>query len=181
MTVFQYGVRVAAPSRSGDALVAPLVRGTCTDAVVESGPATRRALVYFDREAMSLPAAVVTSVLDLEHSGLDCLAVVPDDDLVTLGVIAPRLGLSPGAMLDGPVFDGAVPSVGCGGFRVFRWSDIVAWLRSEPGPAAGRAAAREPAPARPPVFAALNLALRLRRLIRADPGLVVAVRDLLGS
>jgi hypothetical protein len=31
------------------------------------------------------------------------------------------------------------------------------------------------------VFAALNLALRLRRLIRADPGLVVAVRDLLGS
>ena len=168
MTVFQYGVRVAAPTRPTDALVAPLVRGTCTDAVVESGPATRRALVYFDREATSLPAAVVTSIFDLEHSGLDCLAVVPDDDLVTLGVIAPRLGLSPGAMLDGP---GAVPSVECGGFRVFRWSDIVAWLRSEPAP--------EPAPG-PPVFAALNLALRLRRLIRADPGLVVAVRDLLG-
>ncbi|GAA0898732.1 hypothetical protein GCM10009558_088100 [Virgisporangium aurantiacum] len=173
--MFQYGVRVAA-SRPRDALVAPLVRGTCTDAVVESGPATRRVLVYFDRDAPSFRAPVPPRFLEQEDSGLDCLAVGPDDDLVTLDVTAPRLGLSPGAVGDGPVFDGAVPAVECGGFRVFRWSDVVAWLRSAPGPAA-----REPAPAWPPVFAALNLALRLRRLIRADPGLVAAVRDLLGS
>jgi hypothetical protein len=191
MTVFQFGVRVAAPEAGStgraepdarpastkEPLVAPLVLGICADAVVEGGPPTHRALVYFDRDAASLPAAVVTSVLDLEHSGLDCLAVVPDDDLVTLGVIAPRLGLPPGAA--GGLLDGPVPAVECGGFRVFRWSDIVAWLRSEPGSAAGPAPA--PVPPRPPVFAALNLALRLRRLVRADPALAVAVRDLLTS
>ena len=173
MTVFQFGVRVAAPdlgarepSTREPLVVAPLVLGLCADAVVESGPATHRALVYFDRDAASLPAAIVTALLDLEHGGLDCLTVVPDDDLVTIGVIAPRLGLPPG-VAGGLLRDGAVPVIECGGYQVFRWSDLVARLRAGQGEG--------------PVLAALNLALRLRRLVRADPVVAAAVRDLLAA
>jgi hypothetical protein len=176
MTVYQFGVRVAAPPSEEPKepagrgrvfheplVVAPLVLGRFADGVVESGPSTERALVYFDREAANLAAAVVTAVLDLERDGLDCQTVVPDDDLVTLGVIGPRLAhLAGGLPRDGPA-----PVLRCGGEWVFRWSDIVALLPAAPGPA--------------PVLAALNVALRLRRLIQGDPALVAAIRDLLAA
>jgi hypothetical protein len=181
VTAFQFGVRVAAPRRdepdgwepivgapaAGEPVVlAPLVRGRFADAVVEGGVSSRRALVYSDREAANLAAAVVTAVLDLEHDGLDCLAAVPDDDLVTLGVIAHRLGLAPRAAR-GLVLDGPAPVLRCGGERVFRWSDLAVRLPSAP----------DPTPE--PVLAALNVALRLRRLIRGDPALADAVRGLM--
>jgi hypothetical protein len=190
MTVFQFGVRVAAPPRDEPAgwervahervpreppVLAPLARGRCHDAVVEGGPARHRALYYFDREAPSLAAAVVTAVVDLEHSGLACLAVVPDDDLVTVGVMGPRLGLSR-HRLGGLLRDGPAPVHTCGGTQVFRWSDVVAWLATWPGPEV-----RPSAAAAEPVLAALNLALRLRRLVRADPVVAGAVRDLLAA
>jgi hypothetical protein len=182
MRVFQFGVRVAAPPREEPAgwepvvqeavareslVSAPLVFGRVADAVVESGPATHRALVYFDREAANLAAAIVTALVDLERDGLDCLAVVPDDDLVTLGVIAPRLRLAP-RVAGGALRDGPAPVLQCGGERVFRWSEVTARLRIAPG-------------APDAVLAAMNLALRLRRLVRDDPALVAAVRDLLAA
>jgi hypothetical protein len=194
MTVFQFGVRVTAPlsnrrpeparpaapgparwvppeARAGPSVreppvLAPLTQGRCADAVVMGGAAPNRALVYFDREAASLAAAVVTAVVDLERSGLACLAVVPDDDLVTVGVLAPRLGVPP-RRLHGLLRDGPSPVRRCGGELVFRWSDVVAWLGTAPGTAPE------------PVLAALNLALRLRALVRSDPATAAAVRDLL--
>lgn len=178
VTVFRFGVRVAAPAEdpapAREALVAPLVLGVVADAVVEGsvagGPAGRRGLVYFDRDAATLPAAVVTALEDLENSGLECLAAVPDDDLVTLDLLAPRTGGGPGGRRLG-----SVPAVECGGRLVFRWSDVVA--RLEEGPENGRPAGRSEAPA----LRAVNLALRLRGLIRGDPALVAAVRALLGA
>jgi hypothetical protein len=68
---------------------------------------------------------------------------------------------------DGLLRDGPAPVHRCCGEWVFRWSDILARLPATPGPA--------------PVLAALNVALRLRRLIRGDPALVAAVRDLLAA
>lgn len=187
MTVFQFGVRVATPPREDrggwepaarereerePSVLAPLARGRCHDAVVEGGPARHRALYYFDREATSLAAAVVAAVVDLEHGGLACLAVVPDDNLVTAGVIAPRLGVASGRRGGLLLRDGPAPVYRCGGELVFRWSDVVAWLKTTSGP---EVAAPEP------VLAALNLALRLRRLVRADPVVAEAVRDLLAT
>jgi hypothetical protein len=196
MTVFQFGVRVTTargpaaekghetaretarwvspgtvrPARSvrEPSVLAPLTQGRCTDAVVMGGAATDRALVYFDREAASLAAAVVTAIVDLERSGLACQAVVPDDDLVTPGVLAPRLGVSP-HRLGGLLRDGPPPVRRCGGELVFRWSDVVARLGAAPGSASE------------PVLTAVNLALRLRALVRSDPATAAAVRDLLAS
>jgi len=175
MTVFQFGVRVVAPPREEPKeqaargrlfreprVVAPLVLGRFDDGVVEGGPSTERALVYFDREAATLAAAVVTAVLDLEHDGLDCQAIVPDDDLVTLGLIAPILRQAAGHLRR----DGPVPALRCGGEWVFRRCDLAARLPSAP----------DPTPE--PVLAALNVALRLRRLVRGDPALAEAVRGL---
>jgi hypothetical protein len=159
-------------------VLAPLTQGHCHDAVVEGGPVPHRALFYFDRDAASFAAAVVTAVLDLERSGLACLAVVPDDNLVTVGVIAPRVGVSP-RRLGGLLRDGPPPVYRCAGEQVFRWSDVVAWLRTASGPAppVGEAGAAAPEP----VLAALNLALRLRRLIGGDPVVAAAVCDLLAA
>ncbi|GAA0899773.1 hypothetical protein GCM10009557_75840 [Virgisporangium ochraceum] len=176
------GAARAGPSVRERSVLAPLTHGRCTDAVVIGGTAPNRALVYFDREAASLAAAVVTAIADLERSGLACIDVVPDDDLVTIGVLAPRLGVPPRGLGE-LLRDGPPPVRRCGGELIFRWSDVLAWLDTAPGeaagPAPGPASGPVASPASEAVLGVLNLALRLRRLVRSDPATAAAVRDLL--
>jgi hypothetical protein len=128
------------------------------DLCIEVGRGTAR--VLFDRRAPTLGDAIVSAVRDLDRVGLVVLAASEDDDLVTLAVVAARLGLP----LD-IVQRWAVGIAGPGGFpapvqpdavrKCFRWSAVGAWLRAH---------YRFQEPDASLTFVAVNLALRLRAL-----------------
>jgi hypothetical protein len=151
----QFGLLVERPpdDEQADMLFAHLA-----DLCIEVGQGTTR--VLFDRQAPTLTDAIVSAVRDLDRVGLLVLAANEDDDLVTLAVVAARVGLP----LD-VVQRWAVGLAGPGGFpapvqpdaprKCFRWSAVAAWLGVHHR-------FREPDASL--TFVAVNLALRLRAL-----------------
>jgi hypothetical protein len=148
----------------------------CGDLTVERGRAGGGAEIAFDRDAPTLVDAIVSGVRDLEAVGLAAGRVRDDDDLVTLAVVAARIGRSREAVRLwslGRTGPGGFPSpVDTGpGAAFYRWSQVAPWLRERMGFAV---------PDPEPVLAAVNLALQLRaiapRVSRMD-----AVRSLLAA
>jgi hypothetical protein len=158
VTPFQFGVLV---ERGAVAPAALLDR--CGDAVVEHDPVARQVRVRFDRAGASLVEAVVAAIRDVDAGGPVPLAVEPDDDLVTLGVVAVRLGVSR-QVAEGLLTDAAPPVWRCADEPVHRWSAVVQRLRVRGDPASAR------------ILEAANLALRLRTMTRADAALTAVVR-----
>ncbi|MFC5000387.1 hypothetical protein ACFPIJ_21415 [Dactylosporangium cerinum] len=134
---------------------ADLLFDRADDLSVELVPAEGVAWVAFDRVAPTLVDAVVSGVRDLDAAGVGIDRAVDDDPLVTLEVIAARIGrpvevVRGWAGLPAPVRDHPRRPV-------YHWPDVSAWLdrhRSPVPPAGGGAAALE----------AVTLALRLRAL-----------------
>lgn len=158
MTPFQFGVRL------GRAVAPAGLLARCADAVVEHLPARHETRAHFDRAGPgSLVEAVLAAVRDLDASGLTPLEAVPDDDLVTLGAIARRLGVSRPVVAD-LLHTGPPPLCRCAEEPVYRWADVASALRIR----RDRGSAR--------IFQATNLALRLRTLTRDDAGLAGLVR-----
>jgi hypothetical protein len=157
----QFGVRLAGA-------VAPAVLlDHCVDAVVEFDPAAAVVRAHFDRAAPSLAEAVVAAVRDVDASGVTPVAMLPDDDLVTVGVVAARVAVSR-RVVEALLHDGPPPLWHCAGEPVYRWAEVAPRLRVGVDSASTR------------VFEAANLALRLRTLTRADAALAALARILDG-
>jgi hypothetical protein len=131
----------------------------CRDVTIARAPDRRGAVISFDRDAPTLIDAIVSAVRDLDAIGVQA-AGVRDDDLVTLAMIADRVGRSREA-----VRLWAVGRTGAGAFPApadvrlgvahYRWSQVAPWLRERMG-----VAVADPEP----VLTAVNLALQLRAL-----------------
>jgi hypothetical protein len=146
------------------------------DACIETDPPSGEAWISFDREAPSLVDAIVTGVRDLRCAGLEPARVRDDDDVVTLGVIAQRVGRSETAVrawADGLIGPGNFPPPIVEHARrpCYRWSEVEPWLKVHFGYKAPDAAA---------TLRAVNLALELRALT-PDVDRMAAIRRLLTS
>jgi hypothetical protein len=172
---FQFGADVAG-APPGAAV--GLLFGRCADAVVEFDATAGRTWVLFDRVAPSMLDAVVSGVRDLDAAGLVALAIGPDDEVITAGGVAARLGLGVAAleeMLAATAPGGRVraprPVWHCVGEPLYRWPDVTAWL-DVPGfdPSVPEVDSA--------VFEAVTLTLRLRALA-PWVGRIGAIRSLL--
>lgn len=124
------------------------------DLSVEVVPAEGVIWVAFDRNAPTLVDAVVSGVRDLDAAGLGIAGAVDDDPLVTVEVIAARVG-RPVEVVRGWTHGGFPPPVRDHPRRpVYHWPDVSAWLDRRRGPVADAAV----------TFEAVTLALRLRTL-----------------
>jgi hypothetical protein len=116
-------------------------------------------VISFDRDAPTLIDAIVSAVRDLDAIGVQA-ASVRDGDLVTIAMIAERVGRSQEAVrlwVVGRTGAGAFPAPVDSrlGMAYYRWSQVAAWLRERMG-----IAVADPEP----ILAAVNLALQLRAL-----------------
>ncbi|WP_327008584.1 hypothetical protein OHA72_15820 [Dactylosporangium sp. NBC_01737] len=145
----QFRLTVAGPL---DDERADLLFGRADDLSVEVVPADGVAWVAFDRVAPTLVDAVVSGVRDLDAAGVGIDRAVADDPLVTLEVIAARIGrpVAAGRGFPAPVRDHPRRPV-------YSWPDVLAWLdrRRASVPPGGDAEA---------TLEAVTLALRLRAL-----------------
>jgi hypothetical protein len=173
MTLQQFGLVV---DQQVDKAAQQALLDRCGDVVIELVPDRPGVLISFDRDAPSLIDAILSAVRDLDAIGLPAARVRDDDDLVTLAVIAERVGRSREAVRlwsVGRTGPGGFPSPVDSGLSVayYRWSQVAPWLRDRMG---------MPVPDPEPILAAVNLALQLRamapRVSRMD-----AVRALIAA
>jgi hypothetical protein len=132
----------------------------CGDVTVSLSAGQPGGVISFDRPAPTLIDAILTAVRDLDAVGVSATRVCDDDDLVTLAIIAKRVGRSREA-----VRLWSIGRTGPGGFPApidtaisvsyYRWSQVAPWLRDRMG---------MPVPDPEPVLAAVNLALQLRAM-----------------
>jgi hypothetical protein len=124
---------------------------------VEVVPAEGAAWVAFDRVAPTLVDAVVSGVRDLDAAGVGIDRAVDDDPLVTLEVIAARIGRPVEVVRGWAGFPAPVREHPRR--PVYHWPDVSAWLDRHRSPVprvgGGEAAA---------ALEAVTLALRLRAL-----------------
>jgi hypothetical protein len=144
------------------------------DTCIETDPPSGEAWISFDREAPSLVDAIVTAVRDLHCAGLEPVRVSEDDDVVTLGVIAQRVGRSETAVrgwADGLTGPGGFPApiVEHARRSCYRWSEVAPWLKVHFG---------HEAPDVTTTLRAVNLALELRAMT-PDVDRMAAIRGLL--
>jgi hypothetical protein len=157
VTLQQFGIVVDQPV---DEATQRALFARCRDVTIERKPNHSGALIMFDRPAPTLIDAILTAVRDLDAVGLCAARVRDDDDLVTLAVIAKRVGRSREA-----VRLWSIGRTGPGGFPApididasvayYRWSQVAPWLRER---------MKMPVPDPEPVLAAVNLALQLRAM-----------------
>jgi hypothetical protein len=157
VTLQQFGIVVDEPI---DEATQRALLARCGDSTIERKPNRSGALITFDRAAPTLIDAILTAVRDLDAVGLFAARVRDDDDLVTLAVIAQRVGRSREA-----VRLWSIGRTGPGGFPApidigasvayYRWSQVAPWLRER---------MKMPVPDPEPVLAAVNLALQLRAM-----------------
>jgi hypothetical protein len=157
VTLQQFGIVVDGPV---DEPTQRALFRRCRDVTLEQNTNRSTALIMFDRPAPTLIDAILTAVRDLEAVGLSAARVHDDDDLVTLAVIAQRVGRSREA-----VRLWSIGRTGPGGFPApidigasvayYRWSQVAPWLRERMGMSV---------PDPEPVLAAVNLALQLRAM-----------------
>jgi hypothetical protein len=156
-TLQQFGLLVDQPVDK--ATLTALVH-RCGDVAVTLSADQPGPLISFDRPAPSLIDAILSAVRDLDAVGITAARVLDDDDLVTLAIIAKRVGRSREA-----VRLWSIGRTGPGGFPApidtaisvayYRWSQVAPWLRERMG---------MPVPDPEPVLAAVNLALQLRAM-----------------
>jgi hypothetical protein len=114
-----------------DALDA-LFEAGCDDAAfgLDSG----QPIATFDRKAQTLADAIATAVRDVESCGFHALRIV-DEDLLTLGDIADRIGRSRESVrryTTGERGGGQFPppvNPNRDGTLFYRWSEVAPWLR----------------------------------------------------
>jgi hypothetical protein len=134
------------------------------------------AVAVFDREATTLADAIASAVRHIESVGFSALRVL-DEDLLTLGDIADRIGRSREA-----VRRYATGERGAGGFPppinpiregtlFYRWSEVAPWLRAR---------LQVEAPDANPVLVVANLVLQARQH-RHQVEHLSALTDLLGT
>lgn len=120
------------------------------------------AIAEFDRQALTLSDAITSAVADVERGGLLPMRVV-DQDLVTLGDIAARVGLSRQCVsryATGHRGPGGFPppmNYGRPGIMLYRWCEVVPWMRDM----------GVDMPYQDPTLAMANLVLQLRRIMLA--------------
>jgi len=145
----QFRLTVAGPL---DDERADLLFDRAGDLCVEVVPADGLAWVAFDRVAPTLVDAVVSGVRDLDAAGVGIDRAVDDDPLVTLEVIAARVGrpVEVGRGFPAPVRDHPRRPV-------YHWQEVSAWLDRHRAwvPSGGDVEA---------TMEAVTLALRLRAL-----------------
>jgi hypothetical protein len=171
MTTHQFMLRLEQPPT--DEQVHRLLRLT-SDVCVEVGAFRRWAAVIGDRDAPSLAAAIVATIRDLDSAGLIPIDSGPDDDIVSVPLIAERIGFAEQTVRDwalaggGPcAFPGRADTPGP--TEYYRWGDVVAWLSARLG--------FEPRD-NAQVFTAINMAMRLRTILPCVEG-AAAIRSLL--
>jgi len=113
------------------------------------------AWVAFDRMAPAMLDAVVSGVRDLDVAGIVAAAVVADDPVVTLEVIAERAGRPVEVVR---AWDLPAPLWAHPRRPVYAWPEVAAWLQRRRAGAQGVPTDDEVA------FEAVALALRLRML-----------------
>lgn len=150
----QFRLTVAGPL---DDERADLLFDRAGDLSVEVVPAGGLAWVAFDRFAPTLVDAVVSGVRDLDAAGVGIDRAVDDDPLVTLEVIAARIG-RPVEVVRGWTGNGFPAPVRDHPRRpVHRWPDVSAWLDRQRMPPAADGDVEA-------TLEAVTLALRLRAL-----------------
>jgi hypothetical protein len=105
----------------------------CDDASVECWPEAGEVWVAFDREAPTLVDAIVSGVRDLDYAGIPAELIREDDDVVTLGVIAQRVGRAEETVrrwARGEAGPGQFPAAVVEHPRrpCYLWSEVVPWL-----------------------------------------------------
>jgi hypothetical protein len=148
----------------------------CPDATIEVHPPSGEAWVAFDREAPTLVDAIVTGVHDLHRAGMSPVQVHDDDDLVTVGLVAQRIGREEATVRrwaagEGEPGDFPAPIVDHPRRPCYLWSEVAPWLRVHFGieqPDVG------------PTLRAVNLALELHSLAPAVDRMA-AIRSLLSG
>lgn len=178
MTARQFLLRIEQPPREDQICGLFAVAHDCC---VEVGAFRRWAAVFVDREAPSMAVAVATAIGDLDAAGLVPIDVGPDEELVTVPLIAMRLECHPRrvsrwASEEGRECGFPDPEAHQGTEPWFRWSEVALWAARRLG-----ITLADPAP----VVAAANLALRLRAVAPAveDVGAIVSLigHDALGG
>ena len=137
MTIHHFTLMVDGPDLQSDTLIDALFEAGCDDAAI--GRVEGIQFVDFDREAASLDRAILSAVGDLERiDGVEVVRIA-DAGLVPMAEIATRIGRTrEGVRL---LVTGAR---GPGGFpppitdphsrnRLWRWSDVEAWLAKHIG------------------------------------------------
>ena len=160
-----------------DELLDQLMDTAQPDILIHCEPIRRSTEVIFIREAPTMIDAIVAAVHEVEACGLvPCRISGGDSDLVTLGMIADRVGRTREAVRlweTGRTGPGGFPSPvdTDASTRYYRWSQVVPWLREQMG---------IPLEDPDPILSVANLALQLRalapRVSRMD-----AVRELLAA
>ena len=158
MRLRQFRFSVAVPPTDDQV---ELLLDRADDASVEVIPNESAVWVAFDREGPTLVDAIVSAVRDLDVVGIVPIEVAEDDDVVSLAVVAQRIGRRPDA-----VRRWAAGETGPGGFPAavishpqpvgYRWSEVSPWLTLHYG-----VPVVDPAD----TLTAINLALRLRSMI----------------
>ena len=113
-----------------------LFEAGCDDAGFEI--ASDGCVAGFDREAPSLAEAIASAVHDIESTGFVVIRAL-DEDMLTLGDIADRIGRSREAVrryAAGERGPGGFPqpmNPGRDGTTFYRWSEVAPWLREKLG------------------------------------------------
>lgn len=151
----QFRLAVAGPLDNGRI---DLLFDRADDLSVEVVPAEGLAWVAFDRVAPTLVDAVVSGVRDLDTAGLGIAGALDDDPLVTVEVIAARIG-RPAEVVRSWAGGGGFPAPVRDHPRrpVYHWPAVSAWLDRHRAPAPGGADVEV-------TLEAVTLALRLRAL-----------------
>jgi hypothetical protein len=148
----------------------------CDDASVECWPEAGEVWVAFDREAPTLVDAIVSGVRDLDYAGIPAGRVREDDDVVTLGVIAQRVGRAEETVrrwASGEAGPGRFPAPVVEHPRrpCYVWSEVAPWLHVHFG---------YEAPDATLALRAVNLVLELRSLAPTVER-IAALRSLLAT
>lgn len=137
MTEYDFTLRLDRTGHLTEDQIDAITEATDGDASIEDGP--RGVLISFDREAPSLPAAIISAVRDVETVPGMRVAGVTEEDGVTLADIAKRAGRSYEAVrmyAAGKRGPGGFPApdwTSPGGERFYSWTLVGAWLRDAIG------------------------------------------------
>ena len=132
MKSYQFTLIVDGPDMQSDSIADALYEAGCEDGLV--GRVDGVQYVDFDREAMSLPDAVVSALADLESvEGIEVTRLA-DAGLVSMSDIAERIGRSRESVrlrISGDRGPGGFPPPVTdprGRYRLWRWFEVSDWL-----------------------------------------------------
>ena len=178
MPIHHFTLIVDGPDVQEDALIEALFEAGCHDALVGNSEGIQ--YVEFDREATDLDDAILSAVANVERAPGARVARIADAGLVTMADIAARIGRTREGvrlLVNGARGPGGFPSPVTdprSRYRLWRWSEVQAWIRAYLG--------EEQVESRDDdVLTAVNASLELRRLgHRLHPDHRTTLRELAG-